>query len=49
MKVELTEKTVCAGREVELIKITEDVKETVKSSRVKDGVVLSSAPIRRPE
>ena len=36
MKVELTEKTVCAGREVELIKITEDVKETVKSSRVKD-------------
>ena len=40
MKVELTEKTVCAGREVELIKITEDVKETVKSSRVKDGVVF---------
>ena len=26
MKVELTEKTVCAGREVELIKITEDDK-----------------------
>lgn len=40
MKVELTEKTVCAGLEVELIKITEDVKETVKSSRVKDGVVF---------
>ena len=49
MKVELTEKTVCAGREVELIKITEDVKETVKSSRVRMASYLSSAPIRRPE
>ena len=36
MKVELTEKTVCAGREVELIKITEDVKEDVYKRQVQE-------------
>lgn len=40
MKVELTIKTVCACQEVELIKITEDVKETVLQSGVRDGVVF---------
>lgn len=40
MRVELTAKTVCACQEVELIKITEDVKETVLQSGVRDGVVF---------
>lgn len=40
MKVVLTAKTVCASCEVEMIKITEDVKKTVKQSAVRDGVVF---------
>ena len=40
MKVELITKTVCACREEELIKITEDVTETVRQSGVRDGVVF---------
>ena len=40
MKVELITKVVCADMEEQLIKITDDVKEAVENSGVKDGVVF---------
>ena len=40
MKVELTTRVVCADSEVEMIKITEDVKKAVEESGVRDGVVF---------
>lgn len=40
MKVELTTKTVCADRETELIKITDDVKEFVEQSGILNGVAF---------
>lgn len=38
MKIELTTRTVCADREVQLIKITDEVKQFVKQSGVAQGV-----------
>ncbi|MEY8394353.1 secondary thiamine-phosphate synthase enzyme YjbQ [Lachnospiraceae bacterium 45-P1] len=40
MKVELITKILCADMEEQLIKITDDVKEAVENSGVKDGVVF---------
>ena len=40
MKVELITKILCADMEEQLIKITDDVKEAVENSGVKDGVVV---------
>jgi secondary thiamine-phosphate synthase enzyme len=40
MKVQLTTKTVCADTEVQLIKITHDVKQFVEQSDIKEGVAF---------
>lgn len=40
MRMELVTKTVCADSEVQLIKITEEVKRTVEESGIKNGVVF---------
>ena len=40
MKVELTTRQVMADREIELIKITDEIREFVESSGIKDGVVF---------